>query len=105
MVVGISSSPPIISLRGGFVYFPNSTEATRVEPRRKGAAGLIGRRNRHILFHTDWAFILGTWLRDCQRKNQRVWVFEALFFRLLLQPLTATIASSDIIAANPNPLR
>lgn len=77
MVVGISSFAPIISLRGGFVYFPNSTEATRVEPQRKGAAGLTGRRNRHILFHTDWAFILETWLRGSQRKP----VIRALFFK------------------------
>lgn len=51
MVVAISFSPPIISLRGGFVYFPNSTEATRVEPRRKGAAGPTGRGNRHPVSH------------------------------------------------------
>lgn len=42
-LLGISASPPITSLRRGFVYFPKSTEAPRVEPEREGVAGLTGR--------------------------------------------------------------
>lgn len=57
-VFGISLPRPIATGRGGFVYFPNSTERTGVGRRRGGGRkrGSQGGGTKHILFHTQTGF-------------------------------------------------
>lgn len=76
----ISSAPPIISLRGAFVYFPKSTEATGAEPRRRGPAGLTGRRNpTHPVSHR-LAFHAGNVAETQSAKTYKSCGFLSLFF-------------------------
>lgn len=56
-VFGISPPRPIATGRGGFVYFPNSTQRNGVGRRRGGRKrGSQGGGTKYILFHTQTGF-------------------------------------------------